>query len=415
MRRREFLGSAAAASGLALVRLGSNAWAAQNPGGAPQRLVVVFLRGAVDGLSVVAPHTESAYYAMRPSIAIAPPGHPDGALDLDGRFGLHPQLATLMPLWKDKSLAFVHACGSPDDTRSHFQAQAYMESGTPGVSTTQNGWLNRTLAALPAPHSPTEALNFGPTMPRILQGQLPVASLASAAGGGPHADMSAAVSRPLIHAAFDSMYTGSDALSTAYREGQTAHARIMSDLAQDMTEAAGGAPSPTGFAQDVAHFCKLARKDPTIQVGFFGLSGWDTHVRQGGGSQGGLANHLRLLGEGLAGFRQGLGEDGYRKTVILVVSEFGRTARENGNGGTDHGHGNAMLVMGGAINGGKVYGQWPGLAEEHLHENRDLAVTTDFRSVIKTVLAGHMKLPQASIASVLPNAPMVEGPAILRA
>ena len=414
MRRRDFLRSAAAASGLAMVRLSSNAWAAQNPNDAQQRLIVVFLRGAVDGLSVVVPHTEGAYYAMRPSIAIAPPGHPDGALDLDGRFGLHPQLAMLMPMWKDRSLAFVHACGSPDETRSHFQAQAYMESGTPGVTSTQHGWLNRTLAALPPPHSVTEALNFGPTMPRILQGPLPVASLASAGGGGAHADMSTAVTRPLIHAAFDSMYAGSDSLSTAYQEGQTAHARIMSDLAQDMTEAAGGAPSPTGFAQDVAHFCKLARKDPTIQVGFFGLSGWDTHVRQGSG-QGNLANHLRLLGQGLAGFREGLGEDGYGKTVILVISEFGRTARENGNGGTDHGHGNAMWVMGGAVGGGKIYGQWPGLAEGHLHEDRDLAVTTDFRSVIKTVLAGHMKLPQAAVTSVLPNAPAGEGPGILRA
>jgi uncharacterized protein (DUF1501 family) len=401
MRRRDFLRSASVLGGLSFLRIGANAWAAQNPNGAPQRLVVIFLRGAVDGLNVVIPYTEKAYYAIRPTIAVPPPGHKDGALELDGQFALHPQLSPLMPLWNERSLAFVHACGSPDETRSHFQAQIYMESGTPGVAITTDGWLNRTLAALPGTHSSTEAVNFGATMPRILHGSMPVASLPSAGGGGVR---NSDLTKPLIHVGFDSMYSGSDSLSVAYRQGQTAHARLMSELERDMTEASGGAPSPVGFAQDAEHFCKLARKDPTIQVGFFALSGWDTHVREGG-SQGALANHLRLLGEGLAVFPKNLGSDAYAKTVILVLSEFGRTARENGNAGTDHGHGNAMLAMGGAVAGGKVYGNWPGLSEPHLHEDRDLAVTTDFRTVIGSVLASHFGLSKNSVARIFPKAP----------
>jgi uncharacterized protein (DUF1501 family) len=216
-----------------------------------------------------------------------------------------------------------------------------------------------------------------------------------------------------VHSAFDGLYSGDDALSVAYRQGQTAHARLMNDLEQDMSEAAGGAPSPQGFAEDVAHFCKLTRKDPTIQIGFFALSGWDTHVREGG-IQGQLANHLRQLGQGLAEFPKGLGAEGYSRTVILVISEFGRTARENGNAGTDHGHGNVMWVMGGPVAGGKVYGHWPGLSEAHLHEDRDLAVTTDFRTVTSSVLARHLKLPQSLLQQIFPGAPQ-ESISLLRA
>jgi uncharacterized protein (DUF1501 family) len=314
-----------------------------------------------------------------------------------------------MPMWREKSLAFVHACGSPDESRSHFQAQAYMESGTPGVRATNDGWLNRTLAALPGLHNPTEAVNFGPVTPLILRGAMPVASLQSAGGGG--ARMAEAMRAPVIHAGFDTMYSGADSMSVAYRQGQSAHARLMSDLEQDMTEAGGGAPSPVGFAQDVAHFCKMVRTDPTIQIGFFALSGWDHHVREGG-VQGILANHLRQLGQGLAEFPLGLG-DKYANTVVLVVSEFGRTARENGNGGTDHGHGNAMWAMGGPVRGGKVYGQWPGVGEEHLYQGRDLAVTTDFRTVAGAVLATHMKLPAAALTRIFPGAPNATLPGLI--
>ena len=403
MRRRDFLAYTAAAGGLALCPLGSRGWAIQNPNAGKERLVVIFLRGAVDGLNVVIPYTDHNYYTMRPSIAIARPGQAKGALDLDGRFGLHPGLQSLMPAWKERSLAFVHASGSPDGSRSHFEAQAYMESGTPGVKITPDGWMNRLLASLPGQHAPTEAVNFGPTLPKILAGRIPVASVPTHERGYKHGrrGMDAPEQDASTNAIFDRMYTGADAISVAYRDGRQAQTQIMSDLARDMTEAAAGAPSPKGFADDAAKLCELMRQDPTIQLAFFGLSGWDTHVREGG-SEGQLANHLKALGDGLAQFHTGL-RDIYGRTVVLVISEFGRTARENGNGGTDHGHGNAMWVMGGPVSGGKIYGKWPGLDEEELHEGRDLAVTTDFRSVAAAVVQHHLRLGNSSITGIFPH------------
>jgi uncharacterized protein (DUF1501 family) len=403
MRRRDFLGYSAATSGLALFSLGSSAWAVQNRAAGQERLIVVFLRGAVDGLNVVVPYAEPNYYSLRPTIAVARPGQSAGALELDGRFALHPALDSLMPLWKERSLAFVHASGSPDESRSHFEAQAYMEAGTPGVKTTQDGWMNRVLAALPGGHVPTEAVNFGKTLPKILDGAMPVASIPTQQYGE---GRSAVRSERDVatDAIFDRLYAGTDPISVTYREGRAAQSQLMSDLARDMTEAAAGAPSAKGFPQDAAKLCQLMKQDPTIQLAFFALSGWDTHVRQGG-AEGQLATHLQPLGEGLAELRTGLG-DLYGRTVVLVISEFGRTARENGNGGTDHGHGNAMWAMGGPVSGGKVYGEWPGLDEEELHEGRDLAVTTDFRTVVADVLAHHLKLNARQIATVFPGIPL---------
>ena len=262
--------------------------------------------------------------------------------------------------------------------------------------------MNRVLAALPGQHAPTEAVNFGKTLPRILVGPMPVASVPTRERGYGHGrDMNGPAEDSTANAVFDRMYTGADPISVAYREGRQAQTQIMSDLARDMTEAAAGAPSPKGFADDAAKLCELMRQDPTIQLAFFGLSGWDTHVREGA-SEGQLANHLKALGDGLAQLRTGL-HDTYGRTVVLVISEFGRTARENGNGGTDHGHGNAMWVMGGPVNGGKIYGGWPGLEEDELHEGRDLAVTTDFRSVVAGVLENHLKLAKTGVATIFPH------------
>ena len=414
MRRRDFLKLSAAAGGLSFVSFGRSAWAIQNRAAGQERMVVVFLRGAVDGLNVVVPYSEQEYYDLRPTIAIPRPGQNGGALDLDNRFGLHPALASLMPLWKERSLAFVHASGSPNESRSHFEAQAYMESGTPGVQATQDGWMNRVLAALPGTHAPTEAVNFGKTTPKILEGTMPVASISGHGDKGGGKEMATSPGLDAATASiFDRLYAGSDAISVAYREGRAAQTQLASDLSRDMMEAANGAPSARGFPQDAAKLCELMRQDPTIQLAFFGLSGWDTHVRQGS-SDGQLANHLKPLGEGLAQLRSGLG-DTYGRTVVLVISEFGRTARENGNGGTDHGHGNAMWVMGGPVNGGKVFGEWPGLDEENLHEQRDLAITTDFRSAISGVLSRHLKLDSSQLASVFPGGPQGSKLELLRA
>ena len=397
LSRRHVLALGASAGLIGAVSPLRSAWAATSA--SQKRLVVVFLRGAVDGLNVLVPHGEEAYYLARPTIAVARPGADHGAIDLDGHFGLHPSLAALKPLWDEGSLAFVPASGSPDDTRSHFDAQDYMESGTPGRKVTADGWMNRLLAQLPGDPSPTRGLSFGPTLPRIFAGRESVANIPL----GRAAAAQIPLDRPLINAAFDKLYTGQDAMSAAYQEGIAAHKQVMSDLTTEMKEADNGAPSSQGFPEDTQHLAQLIAQTPSIALGFFALGGWDTHVNQGAG-EGQLAQRLAPLAEGLTGLVKSLGP-AYRDTVIVVISEFGRTAHENGNRGTDHGHGNVMWVMGGPVKGGKIYGDWPGLDKDQLYEGRDLAVTTDFRSIIQTLLTGHMGLTQTQAALVLPGAP----------
>jgi uncharacterized protein (DUF1501 family) len=402
--RRAFLRRAAMLSASGIVLLSSHAWAARIlDTSSKRRLIVVFLRGAVDGLNVVVPHGESAYYDARPTISLGRTNSKDGVIDLDGHFGLHPALAPLEGTWRDGTLAFVHACGSPDPTRSHFDAQDFMESGTPGVKSTRDGWLNRTLGQIPGTHAPTEALSLGPTVPRILSGPLPVANIPL----GRAAARPLPMDRPMIESAFDRLYTGNDSISRAYRDGRQARQRLISELTQDMAEANAGAPSPQGFSDDTDRLARLIGRDPTIRVAFMALGGWDTHINQGA-SNGQLAGHLKPLGEGLASLAKSLGPS-YQDTVILVISEFGRTMHENGNGGTDHGHGNVMWLMGGPVKGRKIYGRWPGLSTASLYQERDLAVTTDFREPIATVLKSHLQFSDAQIARVFPSRPHATG------
>jgi uncharacterized protein (DUF1501 family) len=402
--RRDFIRSAAALSAAGVVLLGPGAWAARAIEGdtSRKRLVVVFLRGAVDGLSVVVPYGDSEYYEKRPTIAIPRSG--DGALiDLDGHFGLHPALASIMPLWQDGTLAFVHACGSPDPSRSHFDAQDYMESGTPGVKTTPDGWMNRMLAALPGSHTPTEAVSVGPVVPRILSGRMPVANIATGKAGG----RALPVDNPRVEDAFDRLYDGNDAVSRAYREGRAARKKLTSDLEADMRQADNSAPSPEGLSESTTRLAHLVQRDSTIKAAFVGLGGWDTHVNEGS-VRGQLTNHLKALGDGLANFIHQLGP-AYGDTVIVVFSEFGRTVHENGNGGTDHGHGNVMWVMGGGVRGRRVYGRWTGLSAPELYQERDLAITTDFREPIAMVLRTHMQLSASQIDRIFPERPADSG------
>ena len=328
--------------------IGPDAWAAAADEG-PKRLIVILLRGAVDGLNVVVPYAEEAYYQERRSIAIAPPGKPDGALALDGHFGLHPALASLMPLWTERKLAFIHAAGSPDPTRSHFDAQLYLENGTPGQDTTRDGWMNRLLLALPGPRGATEAISIGPTVPRILAGKAPVATLPL----GPNGARPLPIDQPEIGSAFDRLYSGNDALARSYREGRTARAQLIGALSDGAADCRQRRAAAAGFPGQAARLAQLIRRDPGVRLAVIGLGGWDTHVNQGN-HKGQLADRLRPLGEGLAALARGSGE-AWRDTVVVVLSEFGRTVRENGNGGTDHGHGNVIWVLGGR-------GQWrPGL------------------------------------------------------
>jgi uncharacterized protein (DUF1501 family) len=388
----------AAGSGAVVLPLGGGAWAAAAEGG-PKRLVVVLLRGAVDGLNVIIPYADPAYYAARPTIAIARPGTADGALPLDGRFGLHPALASLMPLWRDDALAFIHAAGSPDPNRSHFEAQRYIENGTPGNSITPDGWMNRLLQQLPGRRGPTDAVSIGPTLPRILSGKAAVANLPL----GPAAATPMAIDRPELAAAFDRLYAGSTSLDHAYREGRAARAELTGALAREQQIADGGAPPASSFARNALQLGRLIAGDTRIRLAFVALGGWDSHVEQGGGT-GLLANRLRPLGDGLAALARGLG-GAWRDTAVVVLSEFGRTVHENGDRGTDHGHGNVIWLAGGAIRGGRIYGDWPGLTPAALYQRRDLAVTTDFRTALAAILGPHMRVADRQLAAVFPGAP----------
>jgi uncharacterized protein (DUF1501 family) len=395
MKRRKFLTAASLATAGMLMPLGCNTWVAQNQAQAAngKRLVVVFLRGGIDGLNVVIPHQEPDYYQARPTIAIPYPQEANGAIDLDGFFGLHPELKDLIPFWRQKNLAFVHASGSPVVERSHFQAQDYIENGTPGIKTTQDGWMNRLLAELPQEES-TKALNVGITTPYILRGKMQIANLKP----GINSTAPIATDNPKINEAFSSLYNGTDALSKAYQDGHKTRESIVAELGQEMIAAARGAKNVNAFADDAADVTRLMLGNAQTQLVFMEVAGWDTHVNQ----HNILNRLLPSLGQGLATLVKGL-EPIFSDTVIAIVSEFGRTFAENGNRGTDHGYGNVMWLLGGGIRGGKVYGEWQGLNQSALHQNRDLAITTDFRDVFYQILQSHLSLTVDSLNRVFPD------------
>ena len=365
------------------------------------RLVVVMLRGAVDGLSVVAPYGDKDYYATRPNIAIAKPGETDGLIALDNMFGLHPALASLIPYWEAGQLGFVHASGSHDTTRSHFDAQDYMESGTPGRKSTADGWMNRLASVLSGENLEAsqrlQAVNLGPVMPRIFAGSSPVAALAQ----GSAATAKGVLDRDPVAQAFGKLYNGEDKLSQTYREATATRREIMNSLASDDPKADQGALSLNGLAQDTTRLGQLIARDPRVRLAFVPVGGWDTHVNQGNG-KGQLANRLTVLAQALDALIRNMGER-FRDTTVLVMSEFGRTARQNGNQGTDHGHGNVIWAFGPGLHGGKVHGMWPGLAASALNEGRDLAITTDFRDIVADLLEQRFRLGDKALSKVLPG------------
>jgi uncharacterized protein (DUF1501 family) len=395
MQRRKFITHAGILATSLITAIGRGAWVARSatPHIDQKRLIVVFLRGAVDGLSIVVPYSEPAYYQARPQIALPYPGKAGGVLDLDGRFGLHPALADIMPFWQEKSLAFVHASGSEDSTRSHFDAQQYMENGTPGIKVTKDGWMNRLLEVI-SQKTPIQAVSIGEITPWILSGKIPVANLSPGKNGARPID------RPLVARAFDRLYSNYDPLSQTYHEGRMARQAILQDLEEER-KANNGAPLPNGFPKDAQKLAQLMVEDSRVQLGFMAIGGWDTHVNQGS-VKGQLAGNLNRLGVGLSVLVDTL-RPIYRDTAIIVLSEFGRTLRQNNDRGTDHGHGNVMWILGGGINGGKVHGDWPGLSPNQLYQGRDLAIATDFREVIADVLLNHLKLDQTKFNQVIPN------------
>jgi uncharacterized protein (DUF1501 family) len=369
------------------------AFGAPDLGTRSKRIVIIFQRGAADGLNIVVPHGEPLYYAMRPSINIPR----TSVLDLDGFFGLHPSLSPMMPLWKQRHLAVVHATGSPDPTRSHFDAQDFMESGTPGLKTTYDGWLNRSLHSLPksGQNSAFRAIALGPSLPRILSGSEPAVAVNNLNDFGLGGKNSPAATT------FEAMYAGSSD-SILHGTGQETFEAMKMLKAADPAKykPAAGAEYPRGrFGDSLRQLAQLMKANLGVQVAFADIGGWDHHVNEGN-TQGQLANVLRDFAGSLAAFWIDLG-DLPEDTVVITMSEFGRTARENGNRGTDHGHANVMFVMGGPVKGGRVYGHWPGLDQLQLYEGRDLAVTTDFRRVMGEAVYQH--LGNRSLDQVFPG------------
>ena len=357
-------------------------------------LVAVFQRGAVDGLSMVMPHGDSGYAAVRPSIGLQPPrrGESERALDLDGFFALHPALAPLVPLWDHRALAVVHACGSPDTTRSHFDAQDYMESGTPGVKSTTDGWLSRAIGARPAQSTPFRAVAIGPALPRTLQGGVGAISMQSLDRFDVRTGPDGAA-----RAGFESLYEQGvrDLLHGTGRETFDAVKMLKSARASRIVPANGAEYPRVPLGEALRQIAQLIKANVGLEVAFADMQGWDTHVGQGA-ERGQLALRFRDFGAALAAFSQDLG-DKMADVVVLTMSEFGRTVAENGNRGTDHGHATAMLVLGGGVRGGRVYGRWPGLGHHQLFEGRDLAVTTDFRTLFSEVATRHLGVSAAPI------------------
>jgi uncharacterized protein (DUF1501 family) len=402
--RRVFLrGGALAVVGTAALPsfLARAAYGAADSGSRTKRLVVIFQRGAADGLNIIVPHGEASYYAMRPTINIPK----KSVLDLDGFFGLHPAMSSFEPLWKQKHLAIVHAAGSPDPTRSHFDAQDFMESGTPGIKATDDGWLNRCLRELPA--SPSErsasgnsapdlaaspspafrAIALGPSLPRILSGKEPAVALNnlndfSIGGKNPKAVP--------VSNTFEAMYDNSvDAVMHGTGQETFEAVKMLRTADPAKYTPASGANYPNGrFGDSLRQLAQLIKANLGVQVAFADIGGWDHHVNEGS-TQGQIANVLGDFSQSIAAFWTDLGDLG-EDTVVVTMSEFGRTARENGNRGTDHGHANVMFVLGGPVRGGRVYGRWPGLDSSQLYEGRDLAVTTDFRLVLSEAVSQYL-------------------------
>jgi uncharacterized protein (DUF1501 family) len=343
-------------------------------------LVAIFQRGAVDGLNMVVPYREKNYYRLRPVIGIPE----KQVIVLDERFGLHPALSGLKPLWDAGHLAAVHACGSPDPTRSHFDAQDYMETGTPGERATATGWLNRALAAQDAAahhlhHTALRAVAMGAQLPLTLAGSVPAVAIGNigkfrVGGPGP--------ARQAMSADFAAIYDdSSNALLHGTAQDAFAAVRALKSVDPVQYTPARGANYPkTAFGNSMRQIAQLVKANLGVEAAYADVLGWDTHQHQGG-AEGQLAERLRDFGDSLHAFWMDLG-DHAEKVVVVSMSEFGRTVHQNGTLGTDHGHANVMFALGGAVKGGKVYGRWPGLDDHQLYQNRDLAITTDFRQVL---------------------------------
>jgi uncharacterized protein (DUF1501 family) len=390
INRRVFLKS----SGLSLLGLGAvppflQRLAFSNTSENKKILVTIFQRGAADGLNTVVPFGEKLYYSLRPSIAIPPPkqGDSTSVLDLEGFFGFHPSLQPVKSLYDQGKLAVIHAAGSPDSTRSHFDAQDFMESGTPGIKSTTDGWLNRHLQTKPASSAtPFRAVAMSSQLPRALRGKSPALALSNLNDF----DVRAGGQNAAVKASFESMYGQSfDAVLGGAGSEAFEAIRFLKKVNPSQYQPAMGVQYPRSqFGNGVRQLAQMIKANVGLEVAFVESNGWDHHAAEGG-VKGQLATRLSDLAQGLAAFYRDL-ENRMDDIVVLTMSEFGRTARENGNRGTDHGHATSMFVLGGPVRGGKVYGEWPGLEADQLYEGRDLALTTDFRAVFSEIIVKHL-------------------------
>ncbi len=373
-------------------------------------LICIFQRGALDGLSMVVPYGDPHYYEARSDIAIAQPTQsagPSGVIDLDGFFGLHPNMAALLPMYQSGHLALIQACGSPSSSRSHFDAQDFMECGVVDDKSTRTGWLNRTLLECPedrAKLSPFRAVSMTAMLPRTLQGDqeaLAIADLktfgvgAGAGGFTPSSTTSGAAS------GFEGMYQSAvgDLLQGTGKEAFDAIGMLQSADPTKYKPQNGASYPNSEFGRALLQIAQMIKANIGVEVAFAEVGGWDTHANQGGAT-GQLANRFTDFSHSLAALYQDLG-DRMNDVVVLTMSEFGRTVRQNGNRGTDHGHATCFTVLGGPVRGGKVYGRWPGLAREQLFEGRDLMLTTDYRDVFAELAQNH--LGARDVGQIFPN------------
>ena len=354
-------------------------------------LVVVFQRGGMDGISAVIPHGDPHYYENRSALAIPEPedGSDKTGIDLDGFFGLHPSLRPLKDLWDEKTLALVHAVGSPDPTHSHFDAMDYMERGTPGEKSIPTGWIGRHLQTAPWQNeSPFRAIGMGGVMQAALRGPIPVTTLKSISDFHLQGDVSQLTD---IRARLESLYNLGSSLDGDAVETFNA-VNILDKIDVNNYTPSGGAAYPeTEFGMAMKQVAQIAKAEIGLEVACVDIGGWDTHNQQGQ-LEGELPTLLNEFSSGLASLYHDLG-DRAKNVTIVTMSEFGRRVKENASDGTDHGHGNCMFVLGGGVNGGKVYGQWPGLAPENLYEGIDLNITTDYRDVLGEVVEKRLKNP----------------------
>jgi uncharacterized protein (DUF1501 family) len=372
-------------------------------------LVAIFMRGAADGLNIVVPFGDKRYKDLRPTIGIAPPSTQTngnavngGTIDLDGTFALNGAMQPLRALWDKKQLAIVEATGSPDPSRSHFEAQDSMECGTPGKAS-GTGWLNRALPeeggqpAQPAQPAKMRAVALGKQVPHCLRGGNEVIAVGNL--------QQYTIGDSSATAVMQSMYATTPDASLG-RTGKDAFEamKVIQSIQDTPPNTTGVERGPGGpliaqsgdFGRNLQQLARLLKAEAGVEVAFADIGGWDHH----GNENQQLSNLLRQFSAGIASFCQEMG-DRMEDIVLVTMSEFGRTAAENGNAGTDHGHGSFMMVAGGPVQGGKVYGKWPGLEKEQLFEGRDLAVTTDYRDVLSELVGGH--LGQQNLSNVFPG------------